>query len=43
MTTHRNLRWGNFGLVVEWLQFHPVTVRDTGSNPVGTAELKVMK
>ena len=26
------------GPVVEWLQFHPVTVRDTGSNPVGTAK-----
>ena len=24
--------------MVEWLQFHPVTVRDTGSNPVGTAK-----
>ncbi len=25
------------GLMVEWLQFHPVTVRGTGSNPVETA------
>ena len=24
--------------MVEWLQFHPVTVRGTGSNPVGTAK-----
>ena len=29
--------------MVEWLQFHPVTVRDTGSNPVGTAKIKYMK
>ena len=27
--------------MVEWLQFHPVTVRDTGSNPVGTAKGRV--
>jgi hypothetical protein len=26
------------GFMVEWLQFHPVTVRGTGSNPVGTAK-----
>jgi len=24
--------------MVEWLQFHPVTVRGTGSNPVETAK-----
>jgi hypothetical protein len=28
------------GPVVEWSQFHPVTVRGTGSNPVGTAKEK---
>ena len=30
------------GPVVEWLQFHPVTVRGTGSNPVGTAKIAVV-
>ena len=31
-----------FGLMVEWLQFHPVTVRGTGSNPVETANNKLL-
>ena len=30
------------GLMVEWLQFHPVTVRGTGSNPVETANFIIM-
>ena len=28
--------------MVEWLQFHPVTVRGTGSNPVETANFIIM-
>ena len=34
------MKFPTHGLVVEWLQFHPVTVRGTGSNPVGTAMSK---
>ena len=33
------MKFPTYGPVVEWLQFHPVTVRGTGSNPVGTAKI----
>ena len=29
--------------MVEWLQCHPVTVRGTGSNPVGAARQVIVR